>query len=175
MTRLVLMDNLKYQMRHMFELRKGIPCNNDKFLDDGLLEKILNLSILNPSVFDSNPYSVLAVTTNEYKHRLYNLMNLNRYIMDSAAVLLFFEKSHEDILKSSYLCSLAEISLKYSSKYYGVDCSIINTTGIKLPELFTAGFEGQDLKIFVCLGYFKNLIEDTKKTTQDFSRVVMEI
>lgn len=175
MTRLVLMDNLKYQMRHMFELRKGIPCDNDKFLDDGLLEKILNLSILNPSVFDSNPYSILAVTSNEYKHKLYNLMNLNRYIMDSAAVLLLFEKNQEDMLKSSYLCSLAEISLKYSSKYYGVDCSVIDTKGIILPELFKSGFEGQELKIIVCLGYFKNLFEDIKKTTPEFSRVVMEI
>ncbi len=170
------MDNLKYQMRQMFELRKGIPRDNDKFLDDGLLEKILNLSILNPSVFENNPYSILAVKSNEYKYKLYNLMNFNRYIMDSAAVLLFFEKKNQnDILTSPYLCSLAEISLKYSSKYYGVDCTMIDSRGIHLPESFTAGFEELELKIIVCLGYFQNIIGETKKTTPGYSRVVMEI
>jgi hypothetical protein len=170
------MENLKYKMREMFEQRRGITSENDKFLDDGLLKKILNLSILNPSTFEYSPYSILAVTTRENKYKLYNSMDLNRYIMDSAAILLLYgQNSEKDSIKAEYTSNLVKIALKYASKYYGVD-SIIIKEGIKLPDCLVSERNGSYPDMLACLGYFHSAECNTlKKTTLEYSKVVREI
>jgi len=171
------MNSLKHSMRQMFEERRadyGIRYGNT--LEDGLLEKIINLSLLNERIFKAQPWRVIAVKSDEGKQRLYNLLNSAK-VLDSAVILIILLPfNYSPIEKASANSQPVTISLTYAAKYYGVDCYPIYDfdPGIIAKE-FDVG-EGREIISIICLGYFSYLHPASLQTkNRSYSETVKEI
>lgn len=167
------MDNLKHSMRQLFDKRHSTAANE---LEDGLLEKIVNLSVLNPSVFTFPELRILAVKSLNYKQKLYDLINKQRIFFDASVTLIMLEN---DILCSTgYYSSHAQllsVSIAHAAKYYGVDCYAITDFD---PDRLKNELKFESSKraiMLVCLGYFDIPGTAVYRKHYNYSDVVREM
>lgn len=76
-------------LKQIFEVRRSINFfDAKKGLDNGLLEKIIDLASLAPSAFNLQPWELIAVKSDEAKKRLYPLTNNQPKILDAPVTLI---------------------------------------------------------------------------------------
>ncbi len=143
------MSSLKQEMRQLFEKRSSMAFleNNSKF-EDGLLEKILNLSVASLSSFSNERWSVTAVKSPVLLQKLYKITGEVR-VTESAFALIAYPES--DVQSPD----LFTLSLSFAAKYFCVGCFIVRTfDNTALAREFAADRE-QNAAAIICLGCFR--------------------
>lgn len=145
------MSSLKQDMRQMFEKRSsmGFLEDNSKF-EEGLLEKILNLSFASLSSFRSDRWRITAIKTPVLLQKLYKLTGEIRVTGSAFALIAYPENSAQDP-------DMLALSLSCAAKYFCVDCFVVRTFDrTKLIREFPAEWE-QPAAAIICLGCFRDL------------------
>lgn len=175
------METLKHSLRRMFDERNPMYLHSDNELEDGLLEKIINLSVLNPHVFSTPPCSIIAVKSPLYKQKLYYLLGNPEIIFNSAVVLVivenyFYQSSAVRQAMNIIQLSTSAVSITYSAKHYGVNSYIINNTDFEGLEKELRIGPGKKIEMVICLGYF-NTTDDKSalRRIAHYSDIVREI
>ncbi len=76
-------------LKQIFEARRSINFfDPEKKLEDGLLEKIINLASLAPSAFNLQPWELIAVMSEEAKRKLFPLTNNQQKVLDAPVTLI---------------------------------------------------------------------------------------
>ena len=144
------MSSLKHEMRQMFEKRSSMAFleNNSKF-EDGLLEKIINLSFASLSSFSSERWSITAVKSPVLLQKLYKITG-EIMVTESAFTLIAYPESN--VMNQDLLA----LSLSFAAKYFCVGCLIIRTfDSTALAREFTSD-RGQPAAVVICLGCFRD-------------------
>lgn len=143
---------LKQEMREMFEKRNAMAFNErNSRLEEGLLEKIVNLAFANLCRYSGKLWEISVIKTPVLLQKLYRLTNDKR-IPESSAVLLVADPgpgarsggTEEDI-------GLLSLSFEYAAKYYCIESFVtrdINSDAVirefslakSSPVIAAAGF-----------------------------------
>lgn len=137
-------------MRQMFEKHSSMAFleNNSKF-EDGLLEKIINLSFASLSPFSGERWSITAVKSPVLLQKLYKVTGEIR-VTESAFALIAYPISN--ILSPDMFA----LSLSFAAKYFCVGCFIIRAfDSMALAREFPAD-RGQPAAAVICLGCFRD-------------------
>lgn len=113
------MANLKQEMREMFEKHTAMEFNErNSRLEEGLLEKIINLAFANLCPYSERHWQIIALRTPIMLQRLYRHLNDKR-ILDSSVVLLVTNPcGDKESTNMEGDIGLLSLSLAYSAKYY---------------------------------------------------------
>lgn len=111
--------NLKQEMREMFEKHPAMEFNqrNSRF-EDGLLEKIINLTFAGLCTFSGRRWQIVAVKTPLMLQKLYRLLDDRRILESSVALLVTHPIPGPDSGGFEADIGLLSLSLAYSAKYY---------------------------------------------------------
>ena len=111
------MYSLKHEMRRKFdEKSRGASGDSLGSLEEGLLEKILNLSISNLYTFEPVQWQMVAVKSSTGKYKLYSLAGNDPDLYGSCVTLIILENP-----ESRHHIDLLAMSIMYAAKYYGVE------------------------------------------------------
>ena len=174
------MTSLKHELRQMFDSGRSINLFDDtEHLEEGLLERIVNLSLLNPSVFPSQPWSALAVKSSLSKHKLAGLCGNDSIVVRSAVSLLILRSScspAEEFSHPLHARALLATALMYACKYYAVDSHVVTTFDAEGIRKYFRIEPGLCIETLVCLGYFggvRPLFSDP--VAKRYSQIIKEI
>jgi putative NAD(P)H nitroreductase len=77
------------ELKNIYEERRSVNFfDSSKQLDRGTLEKIINLAVLAPSAFNLQPWSIIAVRTEEAKQKLFKLSSSQPKILEAPVTLI---------------------------------------------------------------------------------------
>lgn len=144
------MSSLKLEMRQLFEKRSSMAFleNNSKF-EDGLLEKILNLSFASLSSFSSERWSITAVKSPVLLQKLYKITGEVR-VTESAFALIAYPENDVQSL------DLFTLSLSFAAKYFCVGCFIIRAFDNTAIAREFGSDRDQKAAAVICLGCFRD-------------------
>lgn len=139
----------------MFEEKSSYGmCNDTSSLEDGLLEKIINLSIYNLKIFDQKPWNIIAVKSPKLKYKLYTLSKKQDRLMDSAVDLIIIDGNPGFAAQKDV--NLLALSVMYAAKYYFVDFFFTTDTDFDaVREELRLPADKKPVMV-ICLGYFCN-------------------
>ncbi len=174
------MNSLKHELRQLFDSGRSLNIFDDtEHLEEGLLERIINLSILNPGVFPSQPWDALAVKSSLSKQKLSGLCGGDEKLPVCAVCLIILGRKDLQPLEGLTTAStkqLLEMSIMYASKYYSVDFHVVKSfdaEGIK--KYFNIGSD-MDIEMVTCLGYFgKACPAFPKEALKSYSQAIREV
>lgn len=172
------MNLLKYELRQMFDDKRSFnPFDDTEHLEEGLLERIVNLSILNPSVFPRQQWAILAVKSSLSKAKLAHICGNDRKLSGSAVCLIILKQNNQEFLSEAYSDSeLLKMSIMYASKYYAVDSHVIMDFNIEEIKKYFNIEASMDIKMLVCLGYFENnYAASLRNNSKKYSQAVREV
>jgi len=143
----------------MFEEKKSHGFSNNKILEEGLLEKIISLSLMNLYIFRPEPLDIIALKSPKARQKLFMLSNNQKRILDAAVVLIIladapvgFDKAVAE--RARHWSDLLIMSLMYAAKCYAVDFYPVDGLDLdSLKENFQIGTH-KDIMSVACLGYF---------------------
>lgn len=140
----------------MFEERTSFnSINNINRLEDGLLQKIINLSLMNLHIFDPEPLSIIAIKSLKSKHRLFMLSRNEQKILDAGVVLAILGDA-PGAAHNRANADLLTMSIMYAAKYYAVDFYPLREIDLNsVKEEFRID-NNKEVKTLICLGYFDN-------------------
>ncbi|HEX2946840.1 MAG TPA: hypothetical protein VHT96_12880 [Clostridia bacterium] len=144
------MSSLKLEMRQMFEKHNSMAFleNNSKF-EDGLLEKILNLSFASLYSFSVDRWSITAVKTPVLLEKLYKITGDIRVTDSAFALIAYPDNAGQDL-------ELFALSLSCAAKYFCVGCFIIRSfERTSLAREFVTDREYPAAAV-ICLGCFRD-------------------
>ncbi|WP_291565603.1 MULTISPECIES: nitroreductase family protein [unclassified Clostridium] len=76
-------------LKKVYEERRAINFfDTNKDISEELLKKIIDLSVLAPSAFNLQPWSIIAVRSKEAKERLYKLSNNQPKVLEAPVTLI---------------------------------------------------------------------------------------
>jgi hypothetical protein len=88
------MYSLKYEMRKLFEEKEPITdLYGMNMLEEGLLQKILNLSAANLPAFDNRIWDIITVKSQVYRKKLYTLSDDNPDVANAKELLLVMQNT----------------------------------------------------------------------------------
>lgn len=189
------MANLKHEMRRLFDTQYFGNNILNEGLEDGMLEKIINFSILNSSLFEAQPWSIIAVTSLKSKYKLCNIMkHYSSLINRSTPVIILNEKKFFNLklrvfnelytyqcvssLDENYIKDknvLLALSLNYAAKYFGVKCKELKK--FDKSEVSNAFSINPDMNIsmILCMGYFNDSLDYSFSKRESYLNIVTEI
>ena len=145
--------------KELAENRRSVKYfDKDKYVDLDTIKKIINLATYSPSAFNLQPWSIIAVRSEEAKKRLYKLADEQGKILKASTTLIMigdrtgFEeynpvwKRVEDKLGSEK----KEIILKANRKLYGeteekrIKFGELNTGLLAMSIMYSASYYGVD-------------------------------
>ena len=113
------MINLKQEMREMFEKHSAMEFNErNSRLEEGLLEKIINLAFANLCPYSGSHWQIIAVRTPIMLQKLYRHLNDKRILDSSVALLVTCPCCGQESGSMEGDIGLLSLSLAYSAKYY---------------------------------------------------------
>lgn len=145
------MSLLKQEMRQMFEKHSSMAfLENNSMFEDGLLEKIINLSFASLSYFSSERWSITAVKTPVLLQKLYKITGDIRITYSAYALILYPEENGQKP-------ELFTLALSCAAKYFCVGC-FINRTFDRAGLAREFPMErGRTASAIACLGCFRDL------------------
>ena len=158
------MASLQQEMRNMFDKHCSMDFNEKKLrLEDGLLEKIINLSFANLRLYNIRPWKITAVKSPALLQKLYKTVNDRRIIECAVALIviddlqygstsdmLMYEKERDNDLQ------LLSMSIMYAAKYNFIDSILIKEFNKELVVREFALDRKKPVAAIVCLGCFDN-------------------
>ena len=158
------MNNLKHELRKMFENRYHPDLlNKEKELADDLLEKIINLSVLNPSVFHLEPWRIIAVKSFKYKKKLYDISKEQQKFLDAPVTLVILSRCKEyqpdrpDFIRFEANARLLNMSITYAARHFCVNSLFMDDMDFEqIKQKFNIESDWEVVKV-ICLGYFNDL------------------
>lgn len=151
---------LKQEMRQLFEKRSSMEFNaRNSGFEDGLLEKIINLTFSNLHSYSKNLWSITAVKSAIQLQKLYRLVNDPRINASAIALLISDGTVTEGKTPDSSIIHdlrLLQLSLTYAAKYYCIDSiNVINFDSDLIVREFALG-RNQKIVGIKCLGIFSD-------------------
>ena len=116
------MTNLKQEMREMFEKHSAMEFNDrNSRLEEGLLEKIINLAFANLCPYSGRHWQIIAVRTPIMLQKLYRQLKDKRILDSSVALLVMYPCCDHEPGNMEGDIGLLSLSLAYSAKYYCIE------------------------------------------------------
>lgn len=116
------MASLKQEMREMFEKRHPMEFSErDSRFEDGLLEKIINLTFASLCPYSSRRWQMIAVKNPLMLQKLYRHINDKRILASSVALLVTYPPGSPEAGSLENDICLLSLSLAYSAKYYCIE------------------------------------------------------
>jgi hypothetical protein len=172
--------NLKQEMRQRFEKRPSMDFNIRNFsLEEGLLEKIINLSFINLRSYSSKLWSITVVKSPIQLQKLYRLVADTRITLSALAMIisngLGSDAAETDKNLESDL-GLLLLSLTYAAKYYCIDSFNITEFNKDPIEREFALDRNKNILAIKCFGIF-DIDSDTicLPNGQNYSNIVKVI
>ncbi len=151
----------KMSFKELAESRRSVNFfDNDKDLDDQLLEKIINLAILSPSSFNTQPWKIIAVKSEEKRKELYEKACNQEKVMKAPITLIILGdkngyKRDKDIWKEKLrLNTITEEKIKkvisyndnnlYNTKERKISYAIRNSSLLAMSIMYSAKYYGVD-------------------------------
>lgn len=132
----------------------GLVQEKYDMLENGILEKIINLSFFNLRHYCACEWRIIAARSRKSIQRLYRLSNYLEDVIDSDAVLIVVNCAPEENAVEHFRChnDLVSMSIMYAAKFYGVRFKRLDTLDREsLRYEFNIG-EGEDISSVICLG-----------------------
>lgn len=152
------MSSLKHELRQMYESGRSVNLfDGTEHLEEGLLERILNLSLLNPSVFPSQPWSVLAIKSSLSKQKLASLCKNDTALLHSAVCLIILKDSVPSSKEPVFPANDRQLlitSLMYACKFFAVDSHAIEFFDTDSIQKYFHVDSGFTIEMLAGLGYF---------------------
>ena len=167
------MNSLKHEMRLIFEKKRSDELGYGyNILEDGLLEKILNLSIFNPYAFENQPWNIVVVKSSGAREKLFKLSEMQHVFLEAAVTLILTKCSSQDC---NYESRLVAMSLMYASKYYGLNSSVVQEVDLEGIKRYLNIPDNETICNIICLGYFDNNCSGSFQRSFKYSKVVREV
>lgn len=113
------MTYLKQEMRELFEKHSAMEFNErNSRLEEGLLEKIINLAFANLCPYSGREWQIIAIRNPIMIQKLYRLLNDKRILDSSVALLVTAPCSSRESGSIDGDIGLLSLSLACSAKYY---------------------------------------------------------
>jgi hypothetical protein len=129
------MTSLKQEMRQKYEMHSSMAFYENAGLEEGLLEKIINLTYASLVPYCNKSWDITAVKSPVMLQRLCNALN-DRRMLKCAISLIICEQEQinenaagcENLVKfSQHQLELLSLSIGYAAKYYCVDYFVLKS------------------------------------------------
>ena len=151
----------KMNFRELAESRRSVNFfDSEKELDDQLLEKIINLAVLSPSSFNTQPWKIIAVKSEEKRKELYEKACNQEKVLKAPVTLIVLGdkngyKRDKDIWEEKLrLNKISEEKIQkvisyndknlYNTKERKVSYAIRNSSLLAMSIMYSAKYYGVD-------------------------------
>lgn len=174
-----MMNSLKYEIRQMFDNERSINLfDNTEHLEEGLLERIVNLSVLNTSVFPVQPWTIIAVKSSMTKQKLSIMCNGNAAALNCPVCLIVLsdrEIIYENSIKSTEENKLLKTAIMYASKFYAIETNTIIDFDKDAIKKYFKIEDKFDIEMLMCLGYYNKTSNYDHNAHINYSQIVHEV
>jgi hypothetical protein len=128
------MTSLRQEMRQKYEMHSSMAFYENAGLEEGLLEKIMNLTYASLVPYCNKSWDITAVKSPVMLQRLCNAVNDRRMLECAISLIICEQRQNENAANcenfgksSQHQLELLSLSIGYAAKYYCIDYFVLKS------------------------------------------------